>query len=228
MLSKTKKTPIDAVIMAGGFGERMNLGHSKVLLPVKNDVLLKHCVEQSIEAGVNRISLICDSASEKSCEKYVADNSVQIYNQKKSKHEYGSTFLMLKEFLRFNAVSDRILFEYGHAPRPSSFYHTLLGIGNDIVAAQFTQSTRRDIITGIMGYFIEPPFVINTDLIIASDAKCWSEFFTASLKMSLEICLLYTSAPSEFNTEAEYRRYLDYLEHDFHTTYLSKVAHELE
>jgi len=203
--------PVNAIIMAGGFGERMNLGRSKVLLPVRGDVLLKHCIEQSIAAGANRISLICDNDSKQFCEKYVAGYSVQIHNQKKSKSDYGSTFLMLKEFLDSTTVCDRILFEYGHAPRPSGFYRALLEINCDIVAAQFSHSTRRDLITGTMGYFIEPPFVIDTKLIVLSEAKCWSEFFAASIKTSAKICLLYTSAPNEFNTETEYKRYLEYI-----------------
>ena len=78
--------PIDAIIMAGGLGERMKLGYSKVLLSVNNKTLLEYCIEQTKSTEVNNIYIICDDAMQKECEKYAKSPHIHIYRQNRRKN----------------------------------------------------------------------------------------------------------------------------------------------
>jgi len=203
---------IIAIVMAGGFGQRLNLGKSKALLSVDNKPLYIHCIEQLMRAGIYKIYLICDSILQ--YEEYlnysISNPFVCVYKQIKS---YGSTFLILKEFLRINPISDKIIFSYGHAPRPACHFSDMIKSSSDIVLTQFPYSSKRNKIRGIDGMYIEPPYLINAELIDKSNDICWHNFFSNYSIKNLMILVL--NAPNEFNFVFEFLEYSKYINNDY-------------
>jgi hypothetical protein len=206
--------------MAGGIGERMSLGHSKVMLRVDGKSLLEHCIEQTKNAGIKNIVILCDDIIYKECSDNVGlIENVKFYKQKECKEFYKSTFEILQEFLKNNTTSERILFEYGHAPRHSDLYQKMMSMQDDIVATQFNNSTRRDIIKGINGFFIEPPYIINIgDVIALNCSLTWAKFFDkiqqqvyCGERKTTNINISIVNAPNEFNNKEESSRYLEYV-----------------
>jgi len=211
------KFQIDAVIVVSGRGERMELGYSKVLLRVNNITLLEHTIRQLESANVNRLFILCDTVmyKDKECAKLVQQYpNITLYQRKKVK--YDSTFQILKEFIIANhSVSSKILFEYGHSPHPSQYYNYIskLEMNNGVIATLFSSSTRKDTAIGRCGKYIEPPYVISSELINLSSAGRWSEFFDENRKETVEIDLL--DAPNEFNSHDEYEKYSEYVRNNY-------------
>ena len=207
-----------AVIMAGGSGTRMtmNLGVSKVLMHVNNKTLLEHTIEQLQQSKIDRIFIVCDHPMYDICVKLARINPfISIYREEKERYE--STFLMLYEFLNRNvAISNNLLFVYGHAPRHSTYYNSIIDMNTDadmdIIATQLEKSTRRDIIKGSNGMFIEPPYLIKSELVRKSNSKRWSEFFADNMGKAVEIGLKsILNEPNEFNFNNEYLIYMKYI-----------------
>lgn len=200
-----------AVIMAGGQGSRMELGHSKVFMKLNGEFLLEHSIRQLMVTKVDKIYILSDKDSYNGCVKISSRfQGVDIEICKDKKDNYESTFLILKDFLAANCSFDNILFTYGHAPRPTSYYDKLLNLYNTfILATEVSRSTKRNVVIRENSHCIEPPYIINVDLIQNSEAEDWKSFFNENMENNYSNYFLI--APNEFNFIEELDDYLKYI-----------------
>jgi len=239
---------------------------SKVWVVQDGKTMLEHTLEQLLPiTKIDNIYVLFDVHSEQEfyrnkelcqriSERYnltigkCSFNNVNIGNNRKvitylrEKDKYPSTFMILKEFLKnIQTKADRLLFVYGHSPRPKSYYEEMLythiqlatspygSIRDALVATQVPKSTRRLPISMKILYpniedesvsltrKIEPPYVLNTSLVEKSKSADWLNFFdsTRALELLLETPLL--RAPHEFNYKNESDSYMEYIQSQYKT-----------
>lgn len=102
----------------------------------------------------------------------------------------------------------RVLFLYGHAPRPSSHIAAMLGQRSALVLSSCSSTSKRQPIQCGSDRFIEPPYLVSRELLISTSAPSWNDFI-ATHRIHASVVAL--DGPCEFNEPVEvppYERYI--------------------
>ena len=258
-----------AVITAGGVGSRFAQGikipwnKSKVWIEQDGKTMLEHSLEQLMPIDeIDIIYVLFDFRANRefnaslrqkiarnysvnigscSATKKLTDKNCKIVTYLREKERYASTFLILKEFMQ-NVQPDatRLLFLYGHSPRPTVYYNKMLRSHEHLtaytnntskyealIATQVPESTRRLPIPASTLYpkqecesvlltrKIEPPYVLSSSLIDSATSQDWLCFFdnARTPELLLEAPLLW--APHEFNYKDESDNYMKYIQSEY-------------
>jgi len=194
---------VEAIIAAGGYASRFDDLGPKSLLTVGQATLLEMTIRSALGAGIRRI--------------LVANNREDFHGEMMRRvsgiaevdlildRGYESTYLLVRDTACLAAA--RFLFCYGHAPRPSRILSAMLTENAPLVACGFQRSTKRNLIM-YNDEFLEPPFLVDRDMVLNSYAEGWEGFF-AEQPSSLGV-IAVDGAP-EFNSAIEAEQYRDYL-----------------
>ena len=192
--------PFDALVAAGGFGTRMGLGRPKSGLYVDDEMLLDRVVG-SIQALAPRKLLICCGESREWRQRIAGRYHGQV--EVVASTSDVPSLRLLQEYLPI--LGDRVLFAYGHAPRPRHHLEALATCDASFAVSTVSMSTRRDLVRTVMGRFIEPPFILRTEL-VSRFLSTWSAMLRQHHFEEFPM-----SGPGEFNSHAEFIAYASYL-----------------
>lgn len=192
-----------AIIPAGGFARRIGCGYPKSLIRISGIPLITLTAGSIAQAGVDRIIVVTDrpewydetirALSEIRGARVVLDVS------RENTYEVARTFAA--------HAGERVMFAYGHAPMPVSYVRTLLSLPNDLAfSISAVTSKRRPCHVSDFG-FVEPPFVLPRQLLMARQELGWPEFVSKNFATA---SLLPLPAPPEFNELADFRLYEGY------------------
>lgn len=189
------------IIAAGGQGSRMAAGRPKSLLQAARRPLVIHCVEQLLLAGLTDIRVYNNRSewTDTFSELLSSYRGVSVFADPGGPSTYA-----VAHFAVQHLTSDRILFLYGHAPRPAEHLLRLLSLAG-VVATEYVTSSRRDALSTRCGY-LEPPFLVPTHSIVNSRGRTWRELFAANATHIIP-CV----GPGEFNFRHELATYMSYV-----------------
>lgn len=193
----------EAIIAAGGYATRFDDIGPKSLLIVGQATLLEMAIRSALRAGVRRI-LVANNRE---------DFHAEIMRRVSGITEvdlildpgYENTYLLARAAAYLAAP--RFLFCYGHAPRPSRILSAMRNERAPLVACGFHRSTKRKVIMYNEQY-LEPPFLVEREMIIDSDAQNWTAFF-AERRSSMRV--IAVDGSPEFNSAMEAEQYGEYL-----------------
>jgi CTP:molybdopterin cytidylyltransferase MocA len=196
----------DALLAAGGFARRAGVGAPKSLMAVDGVTFLELTVRNLVAAGCKRV--------------FVANNRGEYHARIRSlllgfpevrlyaDFGFASTIELAREVSPL--LSRRVMFCYGHAPRPATVLRQAFEKSAPFVACSFDRSSRRmPILSGAR--FIEPPFIIPRDSLLHSPDMSWRSYLQANVK---RVELIRLDAEPEFNTLSEAARFRSFLRAD--------------
>src|SRR5947208_14741814 len=74
-------------------------------------------------------------------------------------------------------LASRFMFVYGHAPRSSDHYSTLVKVSARTVVTRTPWSSKRKLIPAKGHGYIEPPYVVRADDFLGTRGMGWADFF---------------------------------------------------
>ena len=171
----------------------------KAQLRVAGRSLLEHVIQSALPLGARRIIVCCGESED--WRLVVSNLYPNIVEAIRSSSDRSSVSLV-KECLE--NLSDRVIFMYGHAPRPTSHLLALVQITSPFVATSVKSSTRQDAISREDRY-LEPPYVFSKK-IIRPEHQTWRDVIQSCNVSVVPIC-----GPGEFNYLDEFRDYDRYV-----------------
>jgi CTP:molybdopterin cytidylyltransferase MocA len=195
----------DVLVAAGGLANRfsappLSANKPKSLLFGATKPVVLSTVEYALLAGYRRI-LVLNNRPEWHDELKKALASVSQADVVQDPG-YASTFMLAKTFAQ--QLDSRFLFLYGHAPRPAEHLVLMSNVQKKIVASAFSNSTKSKVVR-YGQLFLEPPYLIDRQLVEASQARDWVGFFEG---VAGYVGIYESDAPAEPNTRGEFDDYL--------------------
>lgn len=192
--------PHDVLIAAGGTGSRLygsadSRGLPKCLWPFSDGTLLSSLLSELAQLGLsvlvstNRPSF--RSVMEDVCE---STNTALVFDP-----GFATTIDLAR--MHHKLMKPEFLFLYGHTWMPSEKLSPFCEAGEAV--GLFETSSRRDPLA-IRQRFAEPPFRVNSNHLVQSDAPSWRQYWKESTQPHR---LVDIDGPSEANTLMEMRAY---------------------
>lgn len=190
----------DALVAAGGYARRLGATGPKSLMRIGQEPLIVETIRELLRSRCRKI-LVANNRPEYS--PHLAEILWQFPDVslvKSSDHQ--STFMLLSEF--YSLLSEKVIFTYGHAPRDFQHISRLAECEGSLVCSSYESSSRRDpIVVGRL--FVEPPFLLDKDLVTKSSSMTWREFV---IEHKSDASFVYSNELPEFNSWAEFEQVL--------------------
>jgi CTP:molybdopterin cytidylyltransferase MocA len=204
-MTRASKGDVTAVVAAGGYARRLGTHCPKSFICVGGETLLSHCVRSLLRAAVNRVVLFVDRTGwdQAAADLFAGEPRVHVVRDCSPL----STFALVREGARLS--NSRVLFTYGHAPRRTHHLTRLLSLNHLVVASTTPSTSRRSPLVTVGGGYLEPPLLIDAELLSASVANDWQQFFRQQAAVVRTVNL---DGPPEFNYASEFRTYSRYVQ----------------
>lgn len=190
----------DVIVAAGGYGTRLNVYKPKSRLEVAGKTLLDHVIYSLRSVNPRKIIICC--GEDRAWYEWVEKSYIGTANAVFSNSNQSSLALVQS---RTGELAERILFLYGHAPRPASHIEKLINTNFPFSATSVWSSSRRDPIKGSGGRYLEPPFFFYKR-VLAPYHHTWKSVLKSCKSRELSL-----NGPGEFNEENEFLEYVEYL-----------------
>lgn len=186
------------VISAGGRASRLGGGSPKSLMMVGEITYLEATLNEIRELTTSEILIYCDRTE------YLSDimKVITKYTGTTLINDCGaqSTYAIASHASNYSH-SCRVLFLYGHSPKSSVHLKKMIQAETGVSVSLYHASSKRKPINIKGRGYIEPPYIIRTDLINKHpQINTWEDFFMWHRKI---LNCVTTNAPCEFNSPKE-------------------------
>ncbi|MEW8300233.1 MAG: NTP transferase domain-containing protein [Candidatus Thiodiazotropha sp.] len=205
---------ITAVVAAGGYGVRCNSEKPKALLRKEGKTYLEMLLVELARAGIDDLILYCNRQEYG----YFASSISNKIMSTRLVIDRGflSTFELAKHSASLTKAQ-KILFCYGHSPRPAEHVVCMLSQRTLPAVSVLDSTTKKSVLKYHAGGYLEPPYILCSASLRNTSSQDWSSYFLESTESIVGISI---EGPHEFNYTNErhlYNRYIDawlYRNHD--------------
>jgi CTP:molybdopterin cytidylyltransferase MocA len=195
---------VTAVIAAGGYGSRCSSMMPKALLNFDEKTYLEMMLIECRNAGVDNGIIYCNRENFLNEIRKITKNiaSFEIVLDAGVK----STFELITDAAKYSS-SQKLLFCYGHAPRPSAHIEEIIRFDEAVVVSVVKTTTKKHAVIFRDDHFVEPPYLLSRSLLATTNATTWANFFD-QIGGANGVML---HGPGEFNSREDktiYDRYL--------------------
>ncbi|MBS1716778.1 MAG: NTP transferase domain-containing protein [Armatimonadetes bacterium] len=191
------------IVAAGGFGTRCGLGYPKSLFAVEGESLLSKTIAELRRIGAEVIVLTNRSEYWDLTRKQVrAYSGVRLALS----GEVESTVELLRCVPVEDILERKVLFCYGHAPRPAGHLRDLIQLQGPAVSV-VRYSSKRKLVRSCTGLYMEPPYYLPQLQLHDLQSNTWSELIDGLDRPAEEVLL---NGPGEANYSSEIELYAKY------------------